>query len=166
MGAASAPWADGLEHINVRLFLSMCYRCESFLWRRRVQSAFQERDRQTTGDGSIRAWRLSSAPRRGLHGQPAGQSLPHLRLPAPPGAPALFPADEPGEGDRTWRPDRDWRGYRQPLPNRFTLDKPGTGKVMCQRLGCGYTCREYRCSEASCPRNPGGASPSAPCNKC
>jgi hypothetical protein len=30
MGAASAPWADGLEHINVRLFLSMFYRCESF----------------------------------------------------------------------------------------------------------------------------------------
>ena len=25
MGATSAPWADGLEHINVRLFLDILY---------------------------------------------------------------------------------------------------------------------------------------------
>jgi hypothetical protein len=56
-----------------------------------------------------------------------------------------FPADEHWEGSRTWRPERDRRGYRQQLPDRFTIDKPGKCEVICERRGREYKCREYRC---------------------
>ena len=57
-----------------------------------------------------------------------------------------FPdTDEHWEGSHTWRPDRDRRGYRQPLPDRFTIDKPGKCEVICERRGREYKCREYRC---------------------
>ena len=70
---------------------------------------------------------------------------PRIRSPGPTGAPAPFSTDEHGEGYRPWRPDRDRRGYRQPLPDRFTLDKPGTCEVICQRMGREYKYREYCC---------------------
>jgi hypothetical protein len=53
--------------------------------------------------------------------------------------------DEHWEGSRTYRPDRHRRGYGHPLPDRFTIDKPGKCEVICQRIGREYTCREYRC---------------------
>jgi hypothetical protein len=56
-----------------------------------------------------------------------------------------FPSDEHWEGSRTYRPERDRRGYRQPLPDRFTIDKPGKCEVICERIGREYKCREYRC---------------------
>ena len=36
-------------------------------------------------------------------------------------------------------------GIGQPLPDRFTLDKPGTCEVICQRMGREYKYREYCC---------------------
>ena len=69
-----------------------------------------------------------------MDNQPASLS-PRIRAPGPTGVPALFPADEHAEGSRTWRLDRDRGGYRQPVPDRFTLDKPGTCEVICQRMG-------------------------------
>jgi hypothetical protein len=56
-----------------------------------------------------------------------------------------FPPHEYWEGYCTWKPDRDrqWRG--QPLPHRFTIDKPGRCEVRCQRHGREYKCKEYRC---------------------
>jgi hypothetical protein len=56
-----------------------------------------------------------------------------------------FPDNEHWEGSRTWRPDRDRRGRGQPLPDRFTIDKPGKCEVICERIGREYKCREYRC---------------------
>jgi hypothetical protein len=56
-----------------------------------------------------------------------------------------FPSDERWEGSRTWRPDRDRRWRGQPLPDRFTIDKPGKCEVICERVGRTYRCREYRC---------------------
>jgi hypothetical protein len=50
------------------------------------------------------------------------------------------------EGYRTWRPERDRRGYRQRMPDQFTIDKPGKCEVRCEYDGRGrYQCREYRC---------------------
>jgi hypothetical protein len=56
-----------------------------------------------------------------------------------------FSSDEHWEGSRTWRPEQDRRGYRQELPDRFTIDKPGRCEVICERVGREYKCREYRC---------------------
>jgi hypothetical protein len=78
-----------------------------------------------------------------MHKRPARSLSPRLRSPGSAGAFSPFPADEQGEGDGTWRLNRDRRGDRQPLPARFTLDKPGTCEVMGQRLGRAYTGGEY-----------------------
>jgi hypothetical protein len=56
-----------------------------------------------------------------------------------------FPADEHWEGYRTWKPDRDRRYCGRPIPDRFTIDKPGKCEVICQRDGRNYKCKEYRC---------------------
>jgi hypothetical protein len=58
-----------------------------------------------------------------------------------------FPSDEHWEGSRTWRPERDRRWRGEPLPDRFTIDKPGKCEVICERVGrqYRYRCREYRC---------------------
>jgi hypothetical protein len=64
-------WADGLERLNMRMF----YQFESCYG---------------IGVPDLRR-RLSSAPRRGLHGQTAGQSLPRLRSPGPTGTPPPVP---------------------------------------------------------------------------
>jgi hypothetical protein len=56
-----------------------------------------------------------------------------------------FPSDEHWQGTRTWRPDQDRRYRGQPLPDRFTIDKPGKCEVICERVGRQYKCREYRC---------------------
>jgi hypothetical protein len=53
--------------------------------------------------------------------------------------------DDHWQGYRTWRPERDRRGYRQRMPDQFTIDKPGKCEVICQRIGREYQCREYRC---------------------
>jgi hypothetical protein len=55
------------------------------------------------------------------------------------------PWTERFEGSRTWRPDRDRRWRGEPLPDQFTIDKPGKCEVICQRIGREYKCREYRC---------------------
>jgi hypothetical protein len=46
-----------------------------------------------------------------------------------------FSSDEQWEGYRKWTPDRDRRWRGQPLPDRFTVDKPGKCEVICERVG-------------------------------
>ena len=65
--------------------------------------------------------------------------------------------NEHSEGCRTWRPDRDRRGYGQPLPDRFTIDKPGKCEVICERRGREYTPKRRQPSTSSQPR--GGETP-------
>ena len=57
-----------------------------------------------------------------------------------------FPSDEHWEGSRTWRPERDRRGRGQPLPDRFTIDKPGKCEVICQRMDASISARNTAAS--------------------
>jgi hypothetical protein len=56
-----------------------------------------------------------------------------------------FPAGEHWEGYRKWTPERNSRYRGQPLPDRFTIDKPGKCEVRCVRDRRRYKCKEYRC---------------------
>jgi hypothetical protein len=55
-----------------------------------------------------------------------------------------FGPDEHWDGYRTWTPERNFRGP-WPMPDRFTVDRPGTCEVRCVRSGREYRCKEYRC---------------------
>jgi hypothetical protein len=54
-----------------------------------------------------------------------------------------FPADEHWQGYRTYRPARP--RALPPLPDQFTVDRPGKCEVRCVREGRSYKCKEYRC---------------------
>jgi hypothetical protein len=56
-----------------------------------------------------------------------------------------FGTDEHWQGYHTYRPERHRSWRERDLPDRFTIDKPGTREVRCEREGSRYTCKEYRC---------------------
>ena len=55
-----------------------------------------------------------------------------------------FSSEEHWDGYRTWTPDRNFR-RPWPMPDRFTVDRPGNCEVRCVQSGREYQCREYRC---------------------
>jgi hypothetical protein len=54
-------------------------------------------------------------------------------------------SSEHWDGWKKWTPDRRTRRRGEDWPDNFTIDKRGKCEVRCERSGCSYRCKEYRC---------------------